>query len=152
MTTCFYFSYIWCSLLMIESQRWYYFSQMFWVILVDGGYFLYPTCWSSKIINDFIPLGWDSFYGLVTSNSFNSTPWFQEASQFVQPSRILRPYLLLAYFDHFDWFFFIRIVSYGVYHVSRHPPIKFQANILCVGWILEVVTLWLPLLFHPRFS
>ena len=138
--------------MMIESRRWYYFSQMFWVILVDGDYFLYPTCWSSDLIYNCIPLYWDAFWWFSNFWVFDSTPCFQEASQLVHPSRILPPYCRLVYFDHFDWFFFIHIVSYGVYHVIPHPPKKFQVDILCFGWILEVVTLWLPLLFHPRFS
>ena len=92
------------------------------------------------------------FDGLVISKSFDSTPYFQEASQLVHPSRILPPYRSLFAFDHLDLFFFMRIVSYHVYHVSPHPPMKFQADILCLGWILEVVTLPLPLLFHPIFS
>ena len=35
----------------------------------------------------------------------------------------------------------MRIVFYGVYHVIPYPPMKFQADTLCFGWILEVVTL-----------
>ena len=62
------------------------------------------------------------------------------------------PYRRLVDFDNFDWFVLMGIVTYGVYNASPHPPMKFQDDILCFGWILEAMTLRLPLLFHPRFS
>ena len=46
----------------------------------------------------------------------------------------------------------MRIVFYDAYHVIPHPPMKFHADTLSFGWILEVVTFQLPLAFHPGFS
>lgn len=37
--------------------------------------------------------------------------------------------------------FLMSIVFYDVYHVIPHPPMKFQDDTLCFGWVLEVVTL-----------
>ena len=48
--------------------------------------------------------------------------------------------------------FFIRIVFYDVYHAIPDPPMKFQVDILCFGWVLEVVTLRLPLVFNLGIS
>ena len=90
------------------------------------------------------------FDGLTTLVSFGFTTCFQEASQLVHPSRILPPYQRLVVFYHFYWFVFMRIVLYGVYHVIPHPPMKFQADTLCFGWILEVVTLRRPVCLSPR--
>ena len=41
---------------------------------------------------------------------------------------------------------------YDVYHAIPHPPIKFQDYTLYFGWILEVVTLQLPFVFHLGIS
>ena len=79
--------------------------------------------------------------GLVTSESFGSATCFQEASQLVHPSRILPPYQRLVVFYHVDWFVFMGILFYYDYHVIPHPPMKFQDDTLCFGWVLEVVTL-----------
>ena len=117
--------------------------ELFWLMVIIG-YILhfYPL---RLLIIVFLLIG-IIFDGLVTSESSNSTPYFHEASQLVHPSRILPPYQRLVYFDHFDWLAFMWIVSYGFYHVSPHPPIKFQANILCFGWI------WRLWLFDYLFS
>ena len=59
---------------------------------------------------------------------------------------------MIVVFNHFDWLFFMRIVFYDSYHAIPHPPMKFQVDTLYFGWILEVVTFQLPLIFHPGFS
>ena len=44
------------------------------------------------------------------------------------------------------------IVFYNAYHVIPHPPMRIQVDTLSFGWILEVVTLRLPIVFHLVFS
>ena len=89
---------------------------------------------------------------LATSEPFGSTTCFREASQLVHPSRILPPYRRLVVFDHFDWIVFMIILFYDVYHVIPDPPMKFPVDTPSFGWILEVVTLRLHLVFHLGFS
>jgi hypothetical protein len=90
--------------------------------------------------------------GVSTSESIGSTTCFWEASYLVPPSMILPPYWTMVVFSHFDWFVFMRILFYDAYHVIPHPPMKFQADTLSFGWILEVVTFQLPLVFHTISS
>ena len=59
---------------------------------------------------------------------------------------------MMVVFNHFDWLVFMSIVFYDSYHVIPHHPMKFQVDTLSFGWILEVVTFELPLLFQPHFS
>lgn len=37
---------------------------------------------------------------------------------------------------------------YDAYHVIPHPPMKFQADTPYFGWIVEVVTFQLPIVFN----
>ena len=46
----------------------------------------------------------------------------------------------------------MRIVFYDAYYFIPHPPMMFQDDTLSFGWVLEVVTLRLPLVFHPSLS
>ena len=66
---------------------------------------------------------------------------------FKDPSTLLDD----GFFNHFEWLFFIRIVFYDAYHAIPYPPMKFQDDTLSFGWILEVVTFQLPLIFHTIF-
>jgi len=44
------------------------------------------------------------------------------------------------------------IVFYDAYHAIPNLPIKFQDDTLSFGWILEVVTFQLPIVFHLGIS
>ena len=46
----------------------------------------------------------------------------------------------------------MRIVFYYAYHIIAYPPIVFQDDTLYFGWILEVVTFQLPLVFNLGLS
>ena len=59
---------------------------------------------------------------------------------------------MMSFLNHYDWLDLMSIVFYDSYHVIPYPPMKFQADTLSFGWILEVVTFQLPLVFHTRFS
>ena len=113
------------------------------VQLVYGDCFLFPTCLSSKLTFYCIPLAW---------NAFGNPTCFWVSSFLVHPSRIFPPYWMMVLFNDFDWLVFIRIVFYDSYHVIPNPPMKFQAHAVCFGWVLDVVTLRLPLLFHLGIS
>ena len=72
---------------------WYFMNAL--VQLVDGDYLLYPTCWSSKLVDDFIPLSWDSFWWFsnfwvicfypLLSGSLTIDPTFKDPST---PSKV----------------------------------------------------------------
>ena len=148
--------YIWLLLLHLRFSLivwwWYSHSWMFWInwLMVTIAYILHVDLMILfMILILFLGMFFD---GLVNYESFGSTPCFQKVSQLVHPSRILLPYRMVVFFYHFHCFFFMRIMFYGVYHVIPHPPMKFQPNTLCFGWILEVVTLWLPIFFHLVIS
>ena len=58
----------------------------------------------------------------------------------------------LVVFGHSSWYIFIGIVCYDDYYVKNHPPKYFQFHIFPFDWVLGVVTVQLPLYFHPIFS
>ena len=104
------------------------------------------------LIDNCIILAWDAylwfsnfwviwFYHLLLGSLLVGPP-------FKDPSTLSE----VGYFWPIWLVFFTRILFYDAYYVIPHPPMKFQANTLCFGWVLEVVTLWLPLVLHLVIS
>ena len=131
-----------------------------WCFDYDGWWLtLHIFFLSHELIGGWIFLLLESFWGYVHGCShlsfylsFRNLPNGLSLSTLFTLPMTLFTLRRLVIFYHSNGIIFIGIVCYDSYYVNNRPLKDFQVHIFLCDWVLGVVTIQLPLDFHPLFS